>query len=541
MKARNSDQRRRKSRKLPLVGTSQPTAADNNSKSFPIVGLGASAGGLEACIRLLEPLPAATGMAFVLVQHLAPKHASALTELLARHTKMSVTKVTDRMKIVPNHVYVIPPDAQMVVLNGLLHLIPREASIPHLPIDFFFQSLAQDRQHQAIGVILSGTASDGMLGLKAIKAAGGVTFAQDADSARFGGMPLNAISSGAVDFVLPPEEIASKLARISGKLELTLREAADTDLPAPTDDNDLEKIFALLRVRTRTDFTHYKQATVRRRIQRRMLLCDVASLHDYLLVLQQEPSECEALHDDALIHVTSFFRDPQSFEALKRKVFPSLLKGRARGSPIRLWVPGCSTGEDAYSLVISLLEFLSEESPRTPVQAFATDISEKAIGFARRGFYPEAIISQVSPARIERYFVKSEQGFQVGKSLRSLVVFARHDVTCDPPYSRIDLVSCRNLLIFLDSTIQKNVLASFLYALNPGGFLELGASETVGEFGPYFAVSDRKHKIYAKRYTATPPPLNFGSMGSAPAEAPPPRCPNPRRPPWPIWAGKPTA
>ncbi len=509
------------SRRSAALDRASPRAA-RRLKPFPIVGIGASAGGFEAFSRLVDNLPDDTGMAIVFVQHLAPGHASALTGLLSSHTKMPVVEVRDRMAIHPNRIYVIPPNVSMTVSRGLLHLVPRVGLQAHMPVDSFLQSLAQERQHQSIGVILSGTATDGTLGLKAIKAAGGLTFAQDERSARYEGMPRSAIASGAVDFVLPPEAIAKELARISRHPALTLFEAAAVEGVSQAEVPDLEKLLALLRARAGADFTYYKPATLRRRIQRRMLVRGVSSLREYVRMLQTSQTECEALYEDILIHVTSFFRDPPTFEVLKRAVFPALIKDRSPNEPIRIWVPGCSTGEDAYSIIIALLEFLkiNPAYSRYRIQAFATDISEKAVVTARRGVYPDAIASQVSAARLKRFFSKTERGYQISKAIRDTIVFAKHDVTRDPPYSRLDIVSCRNLLIFLEPVLQHRVLGAFHYALKPHGYLVLGSSETVGERSTYFAAVDRKRKIYSKQPGPAAPVVDLALRQPLPVELP---------------------
>ncbi len=504
--------------------------------NFPIVGIGASAGGLEAFTKLLEHLPADTGMAFVLVQHLLPKHESALTELLAKRTSMPVTEVKEGMTVERDRVYVIPPDKKMALSNRVLHLVPRDATTR--PIDFFLESLARTQQSRAIGVILSGTATDGTLGLCAIKAEGGITFAQDEESAKYDSMPRSAIASGSVDFVLPPEKIAEELARIgphpyvnhatAQKGEgVACEDPAGEKPPEGGATAALRKVFSLLRSKTGADFTHYKHATIMRRIRRRMFLKKADTLDGYVQFLERNPAECAALYDDILIHVTGFFRDPKAFEVLKRKVLPALLKGRDRDVPIRVWVPGCSTGEEAYSLAITLLEHLGEKAPQTLIQVFATDLSEKAISQAREGVYPADIASRLSESRLRRFFTKTEHGYRIGESVRKWVVFARHDVTKDPPYSRLDIVSCRNLLIFLEPLLQRRVFAALHWALKSDGYLMLGSAETVGELSDYFHVVDSKQKIYSKKSSSVPLQSDFFSrQGLMPEEA----APLPRHP-----------
>ncbi len=466
---------------------------------FPIVGVGASAGGLEAFTQLLHALPADTGMAFVLVQHLDPAHESILTALLAKATPMPVQQVQDGMPIEPDHVYVIPPNANLAVWHGRLSLLPRtDMHGQPMAIDHFFRSLADDQQSQAIGVVLSGTASDGTFGLAAIKAAGGVTFAQDSASAKFDGMPRSAIAAGDVDFVLPPKQIAVELARI-GQHPYLRAAAAPTDGLPPHAENDLTKIFLLLRAATAIDFAFYKRTTIERRIARRMLLQEIDNLGHYARYLQQNRDEVDKLCRDLLIHVTNFFRDAPAFEVLKQSVFPELIRTHASETPLRVWVPGCSTGEEAYSIAISLLEYLQDVAPNVPVQIFGTDVDETIIAQARSGLYPYNIAQDVSPERLRRFFVKTDHGYLVSKTVREMCVFARQDVTRDPPFSKVDLISCRNLLIYLTAELQKKVLPTLHYALQPDGFLLLGNSESIGGFADLFRLVDENHKLYAKK------------------------------------------
>ncbi len=475
---------------------------------IPVTGIGASAGGLEAFTQLLEHLPSDTGMAFVLVQHLSAKHESVLSSLLAKATRMPVAEVRDGMAIEANHVYVIPPDTNMVVVNGNLQLRPRpEPTGPLLSIDYFFTSLAEDRKEKAIGVLLSGTASDGTEGLKAIKAEGGITFAQDEKSARYAAMPAHAAAAGCVDFVLPPEEIAKELTRIARHPYLRRTAAPLPVEPSVTGDTGLLKVFGMLRNLTAVDFSFYKPTTIKRRIERRLVLHRLPNLSKYVAYLHDHPQEVDALYKDLLIHVTSFFRDRGTFDALKKKVFPALIKNRPPDSDIRIWVPGCSTGEEAYSVAISLLEFLDEKRINFPVKIFATDISEEALERARGGIYPSNI--PVPPERLRRYFIKTERGYQVAKTVRDICVFARQNLTKDPPFSNLDLISCRNLLIFLSAPVQRRVLSFLHYALKSTGFLILGNSETVGELTDHYSMVDRRHKIYGKKNVPMRVPLVF--------------------------------
>jgi two-component system CheB/CheR fusion protein len=494
--------------------------------SFPIVGVGASAGGLETFSQLLQELPPDAGMAYVLIQHLAPKHESMLTSLLTRTTPMPVVEAIDGLAVEPNHVYVIPPNTNLGILQGILHLMPRgDPHKQHLPIDYFLRSLSEDQGARAIGVILSGTASDGALGLKAVKAEGGITLAQDPESAKYDGMPRSAIATGGVDFILPTDGIAKELARIAGH-PYVARAAARPELP-PEAVNELSKIFLLLRSHTGNDFTYYKQSTIQRRIKRRMLLHKLERLKDYVRLLQQTPGELDALFQDMLINVTGFFRDPETFEALKKTVFPHIMTGYSPDNPIRIWAAGCSSGEEAYSVAIALLEFLGDHATGTSIQIFATDIDVNAIEKARTGVYPENIAADLTPARLRRFFVPVSEGYQIGKTIRDMCVFAVQNVIKDPPFSRLDLAICRNLLIYLGNVLQKKVLQVLHYALKPTGFLMLGTSETVGNSADLFALADRKNKIYTKKTALIPPYSGFaadmpGMLETEGVAAPPP-------------------
>ncbi len=509
-------------------GGHQPDAAE---QTFPVVGVGASAGGLDAFTRLLKNLPADTGMAFVLVQHLDPRHVSLLPELLARATAMPVAEISDGTRIAPNHVYVMPPNFSLALLHGVLHLMPRPDEYgKHLPIDDFLRSLAEDRHSNAIGVILSGTASDGTLGMKAIKFEGGITFAQSEDSAEYDGMPHSAIAAGHVDFILTPEEIGKELVRIARHPYLRPEETGPRGELVSEGGDNLNKIFVLLRSRTGNDFTYYKYSTIRRRIKRRMVLHQLEKMADYVMYLQKQPGELDALFQDLLINVTSFFRDPETFEALQREVFPTLMEKRSAEQPLRIWVPGCSTGEEVYSLAIALLEFLGDRAGNFPIQIFASDIDNKAIDKARQGVYPESIRADVAPGRLQRFFSKTPGGYQISKTIRDICVFAVQNVIKDPPFSRLDLICCRNLMIYLGAVLQKKVLHTFHYALRPGRFLMLGTSETIGSFADLFATMDKKNKIYTKKSVDTLPGYDFTTLPHA-AQTPAADQPAPARAP----------
>src|SRR5271165_317369 len=486
----------------PAEGLDVTKVLRSRDAPFVVVGVGASAGGLEALSDLLANLPEKTGMAVVVVQHLDRQHESKLSNLLSRVTHLPVLEATQDLAVQSDHVYVIPRNMTMTIAQGVLQLAPRGGVRgTHLPIDLFLKSLAEDRQSAAIGVILSGTGSDGTLGMEEIKAAGGITFAQDESSAKYPGMPQSAAGSGCVDLVLPPDQIARELARISQHSYVAPDQAAQAGAGlSAEDDVHFRKILAILRAAFRVDFSAYRESTVRRRILRRMVLQTKDKLADYIEHLKRDLLEVEALYQDILINVTSFFREPQTFEVLKESVFPEILKTKSQDTPIRVWVPGCSTGQEAYSLAIALVEFLEQQPVRPPIQVFATDLSEiGSLARAREGVYPVNIAAEVSPERLRRFFTKEQETYRINKSIRDMCVFAKQNVTADPPFSRLDLISCRNVLIYLTSVLQKRVIPTFHYALSPNGFLVLGASETVGSFAGLFGVVDPKFRIYAKK------------------------------------------
>src|SRR5881409_1601533 len=481
--------------------------------TFPIVGIGASAGGLEAFSELLAHLSLDAAMAFVLFQHLDPKYPSILSEILSRTTPLPVIEVQHGVRVEPSHVYVMPPNTSMTIVKGVLNLAPRSDDRgPHMPIDHFLRSLADDVKSRAIGVILSGGASDGALGLKAIKAEGGITFAEAPQSAKFDGMPRSAMASGAVDFVLPPKAIAQELIRIGRHPYLDETSASSPSEPLAGGPEALAQIFRMLREKSGLDFTLYRQTTIRRRIARRMLIHGVGTLEAYRRYLEEHPSQVQALSNDLLVKVTRFFRDADAFRILQRSVFPSIIKQRPADAPIRVWAPGCATGEEAYSLAIELLECLGDEAAAVPIQLFGTDVSETSIATARAGVYPENIELDVPAARLRRFFVKLDGQYQVRKAVRELCVFAKHNVATDPPFSKMDLIVCRNVLIYLEAELQRRMSSIFHYALKTPGFLMLGVSETVGPLSDLFSVVDKKYKVYAKRPTARRFDLGFGSL-----------------------------
>ncbi len=473
----------------------------------PIVAIAASAGGLEALIELLGAVPPNSGLAFLVVQHLDPGHASLLPEILEKKTPLAVTSAQDGEAIRPDHVYVIPPNATLTVTATRLRVVPRGAGL-HRPADILFASLAEERAELAIGVVLSGSDADGALGTQAIKHAGGITFAQDPESARFPSMPRHAIQTGCVDFVLGAPQIAHELVRLSHHPYLRA-EAFIVAAPEGSERNSNEseeesfaRVFRRLRSTHGVDFAHYKRSTLRRRLERRMALQRADSLVGYVDRIEADTVEANALFQDFLIRVTTFFRDPESFESLANQVFPRICVARSAKSPVRIWVPGCASGEEVYSIAMMLMEYLSDQITPEGIQIFGTDASETAIEKARVGLYPESIEQEVSNERLRRFFVRHGDHFRIDKKIRDACIFARHDVTRDPPFSRLDLVSCRNLLIYLDPPVQRRVMQIFHYALRPDGFLLLGPSETVGQASNLFDLLDKQHRIYTRVSTA---------------------------------------
>lgn len=473
-----------------------PTASSNVSEisheqalGFPIVGIGASAGGLAAFEAFFSGMPANTdpGMAFVLVQHLDPDHKSILTELIRKYTRMQVFEAEDGMIVKPNSAYIIPPGYDMAFFNGSLQLL--EPALPRgrrLPIDFFFRSLAQDQRERSIGIVLSGTGSDGTMGARAIKGEGGLVIAQTPASTEYDGMPCSAIAAGLADYELSPTEMPAQLisfvAHTFGK---TLHTEA---VPTPKTENALKKIFVLLRDHTGHDFSQYKPSTLQRRIERRMAVQQIDSIESYIILLQKTKNEVETLFRDLLIGVTNFFRDPETFTELEKTVIPTLFKEKKANDGIRVWSTGCSTGEEAYSIAILLYEQMEERKQNYSIQIFATDIDKNAITAARAGIYPSSITADLTP-----------ESYRINKNIRDMLIFSEHNVIKDPPFSKLDFISCRNLMIYMSSDLQKKVIPMFHYALNPNGILLLGTSETVGEYSDLFATLDRKSKIYQRK------------------------------------------
>lgn len=499
------------SEKEPATAPAQNSLSDQ-APPLPIVGIGASAGGLEALEQFLRHVPQGCGMAFIIVQHLDPTHKGILPELLQRTTGMAVFQARDRMRVKPDCIYVIPPNKDMSILHGVLHLF--EPTAPRglrLPIDFFLRSLAEDQQERSIGVILSGMGSDGTMGLRAIKENAGVVLVQEPSSARFDSMPRSAIDAGLADLVAPAEELPPKIieylrhARVLTRAERPLEEK---------DQSALEKVLILLRAKTGHDFSLYKKTTMYRRIERRMGIHQIDRIAAYVRYLQDNSQEVELLFNELLIGVTSFFRDPAAWEQLKGEFIPALLAERPAGGVLRAWSAGCSTGEEAYSLAIAFKEVLEQLKPTESfkLQIFATDLDRDAIDKARQGVYPANIAADVSAERLRRYFIQEGTGYRIGKEIREMVTFATQNVIMDPPFTKLDILICRNLLIYLTPELQKKLLPLFHYSLNPGGILFLGSAETVSTFTNLFAPLNTKSRLFRRRESVLPAePLAFPS------------------------------
>ena len=496
--------------------TGKPASKKTAAKvSFPIIGIGASAGGLEALEQFLGGMPPDSGLAVVIVQHLDPTRKGIMSELLQRTTGMKVVQVKDRTRIEPNCVYVIPPNKDMSILHGVLHLLaPVSPRGLRLPIDFFFRSLAQDQQERSIGVILSGMGSDGTLGLRAIKEKAGLVLVQDPASAKFDGMPRSAVDAGLADITAPADELPEKI----------LAWLRRTPLIAPTEvelddktQSALEKIVILLRTRTGHDFSLYKRNTLYRRIERRMGIHRIGKMVSYVRYLQENPQELDLLFKELLIGVTNFFRDPPAWEQLRTQAIPPLLASRPSGQALRVWVPGCSTGEEAYSMAITLKEAVEQAAPKEnfTVQIFATDLDRDAIDKARQGLYPHSIATDVSAERLKRFFIKEERGYRVRKEIREMVILAPQNLIMDPPFTKLDILSCRNLLIYLTAEVQKKLMPLFHYSLNPGGILFLGSAETIGGATNLFVPLSGKSRLFRRPESAVrPEPIEFPSAFS---------------------------
>jgi two-component system CheB/CheR fusion protein len=491
-----------------MPGPSTEAAAPHAERRVPVAGIGASAGGLDAFKKFFAAMPIDSGVAFILIPHLDPTHESMMVELIARQTKMSVVEAKEGMKVEANRVYIIPPNKYMTIQSGVLRLTgPVERRGLQTPIDLFLRSLAEDQQELAICVILSGTGSHGTLGLKAVKAVGGMTMVQDPKTAEYDRMPWSAVGSGLADFVLPPEQLPEALVKYVQHFYVNGGTPAPAVLEAP---DLLPQILAVLKTRAKFDFSSYRKKMLLRRVERRMGLNQVEHLPAYLQALREDPEEVKRLARDLLISVTSFFRDPEAYRALETQVLPALIQSKERDTPIRVWVPGCATGEEPYSVAILLLEQLAARQMSNPVQVFATDLDEDALEEARLGVYPENIIADVSPERLSRYFTRTdEHSFQVSKQLRETVVFAIQNAIADPPFSKLDLISCRNLLIYLEPEVQRKLINLLHFALNEGGFLFLGPSDTVGRHVDLFEAVDKKWRIYRRIGPNRPERIEF--------------------------------
>ncbi|MEI8226080.1 MAG: chemotaxis protein CheB [Bacteroidota bacterium] len=495
-----------KLKKLKLTVSSKEKTSDSDIGPFPIVGIGASAGGLEALEQFLGNVPENSGMAYVVIQHLDPTQKGMLPELLQRISRMKVFQVKDRMAVKVNCVYVIPPNTSMSILKGVLHLFkPVEARGLRLPIDFFLRSLADDRHERSIGLILSGMGSDGSSGIRAIKENNGIVMVQDPATAKFDSMPRNAIDSVVADIVAPANELPAKL---MGFLKHIPVVKSDQDIEIK-DKSALEKIIILLRNYTGNDFSLYKKNTVYRRIERRMVVHKIDKISSYVLFLQENPKEANILFKELLIGVTSFFRDTLVWEMLKEKVIPDIIANQQEGSILRAWVPGCSTGEEAYSLAIVFKEALEKikSHGNRSLQIFATDLDNEAIEIARKGIFPANISADVSPDRLNRFFISTEDGYRVKTEIREKVVFAQHNIIMHAPFTKIDILSCRNLLIYMDTELQKKLIGLFYYSINPEGIILLGNSETLGTQSHLFSPVDSKLKIYKRSVTTLMPEL----------------------------------
>ncbi len=500
--------------------TDEPLVAEDRkakSKLRPgaptaVVGLGASAGGLEALTELFRNMRADTGLSFVIVQHLDPRHESQMASLLGRITHIPVVEADEGMRLEPNHIYIIPPDHLMTVGDGTLHLHDRPLGPGHQgAIDLFLNSLAEDSGDRAMAAILSGTLSDGRDGLVAVRRRDGFTFAQDLDSARYGEMPRNAIRTGFVDFVLPPEKMARHMARLADHL------VQPEDKISTRAEPERRKLIRMVLQATGVDLAQYKKETLDRRIQRRILLNQCRDLTHYVEFLGQNPEEVERFYEDALIHVTGFFRDPEVYEAVSERILKQLLIERQSDEPLRIWVAGCSTGEEPYSLAMLIDQFQRDHNLRIPINIFATDISEKAIQTARLGIYSTRDLQSVPLRMRKEYFAQVQGAYQVAKHIRSMIIFAVHDITTDPPFSSMDLVSCRNLLIYLEPGAQRQAISVLHYALRAGGFLVLGSAETPGRDLGGFREVDARNRLYEKREGAAFPSLRLRAPFRPPA------------------------
>jgi two-component system CheB/CheR fusion protein len=500
LKTRKKTAAQARAKKNPVI--------EDKKAGFSIVGIGASAGGLEAFGEFFNHMPENSGMAFVLVPHLDPTHKSIIGEILTKYTRMPISQVKNGMKVEPNSIYIIQPDKDLAILQGKLHLMePAERRGLRHPIDFFFRSLAQDQGDNAISIILSGTGTEGTLGLKEIKGEGGLVIVQDPRTAKYDGMPQSAINTDLVDYVLPPEKMPDQLMRYVRRSFRRGMKRPESPKASPPD--SLQKIFILIRNQTGHDFSLYKLNTITRRIERRMNLHQIDNIADYVKYLRGNPPEVNMLFKELLIRVTNFFRDPKAFEILQKKVLPDLFKQSTYEWPLRVWVPACSTGEEAYSIAIAFYEYIRDTKTDIKVQIFATDIDNEAIEVARSGIYPESISVDVSPERLKKFFSKEDSSYRVIKKIREMVVFASQNLIKDPPFSKINLISCRNLLIYLGPHLQKKLIPIFHYALKSDGILFLGTSESIGAFSALFSVYNNKWKMFKPKRV---PPVHLAHL-----------------------------
>jgi two-component system CheB/CheR fusion protein len=471
-----------------------------------VVGIGASAGGLEALEQFFRNVPPDSGMAFVVIQHLSPDYKSLMVELLSKHTKMKVVRVEDGMVVEPNTVYLIPPKKNMTIFHGKLFLTNQNYKMGlNLPIDIFFRSLADDMAEKAIAIILSGTGSDGTLGVRAIKGAGGMVMVQD-ESAKFDGMPKSAIATGLVDYILPPEKMGERL--IQYAKHPFIAKADDIKKETLDEEDTYTKVLAVLRNKVGVDFTFYKPTTIIRRIERRISVNQLDNIENYLNLLMESPTEVSVLYKELLIGVTKFFRDTEAYKVVEEKLIPELFASKTQGEQIRIWDVACSSGEEAYSIAILLKEYLEKYNLNFDVKIFATDIDRDSIEYASAGIYPESIVTDVPEDKLKKYFRKKGDSYRINENIRQMVIFATHNIIKDPPFSKLDLIVCRNLLIYFQPIMQKKVISAFSFALNPGGFLFLGSSESVGELANFFTIFDNRAKIYRSKEGIKVPMLN---------------------------------
>jgi len=490
------------------LGKNKDGGKSKKRASFPIIGIGASAGGLETLETFFAKMSPEANIAFVIIQHLSPNFKSIMASLLAKHTRMAVSEIEDGTTIAPNCVYLNPPNKNVAVFNRTLHLMaPVKKGAINMPIDFFFRSLSEDQKEKAIGIIVSGTASDGTLGIKAIKGEGGMVMVQAPDTAKYDGMPRSAIASDLVDFILPVEKMPETL--LNYVKHPFLKSPGEFDIDETNIQHQFQKVFVLIRSATGHDFSQYKQTTIQRRIERRLAVHQISKLTDYIGYLLKNPSEIDVLFKNLVIGVTSFFRDPEAYEVLGEQALPKLLQTKKPDDPLRCWVVGCSTGEEAYSLAVIVSEVMEKQKKHFDVQIFATDIDEAAIESARKGIFPDSIASDVSKERLDKFFTKDDGAFRIKKQIRDMVVFSLQSVIKDPPFSRLDLVSCRNLMIYLDHTLQKKILPLFHYIMNPGGVLLLGTSETIGQFTDLFQPINSKWKVFQRKESLAEGPVYY--------------------------------